>query len=70
MFYLDRREDSEKEFLQAIEFRPDFVIAIVNLGRLYQSWGKIDLARARFNQALEIDPANKDAQTALASLPH
>jgi tetratricopeptide (TPR) repeat protein len=69
LYYLTRRDDSEKEFRKAIELRPEFVVAHTNLGRLYQSAGKPEAARDQFNQALSYDPSNKDAQAALASLP-
>jgi tetratricopeptide (TPR) repeat protein/O-antigen ligase len=69
LFYVGRPAESEQEFRKALELHPGFEIAQLNLGRLYQSQGKNDLARAAFKQILAVDAANKDAQAALASLP-
>ena len=68
-FYLSKADEGEKEFKRAIELRPGFTIAHTNLGRLYQVGGKIDQARAKFNDALATDPNDKEAKSALNSLP-
>lgn len=40
----------------------------LRLGQLLQNAGRLDQARAAYQQALDIDPKNKDAQAALQSL--
>ncbi len=69
LFYRARYDDAEKEFLRAIELRPSFVIAHTNLGRLYQMKGNTEAARRKFKDALAFDPNDKEAQSALGSLP-
>lgn len=69
LFYMQQKDRSETAFKRAIELRPTFVIAHVNLGRLYQVSGDTSRARQKFLDALGLDPNDKEAQEALNSLP-
>ena len=39
------------------------------LGQIYQKRGRLDAARAEYDEAVRLDPKNEDARTSLASLP-
>jgi len=48
----DRKDEAEKEYKRAIEIRPTFSEAKVNLGNLYLDEGRLDDAMALYQQAL------------------
>jgi len=48
----DRKDEAEKEYKRAIEIRPTFSEARVNLGNLYLDEGRLDEAMALYQQAL------------------
>jgi Tfp pilus assembly protein PilF len=48
----DRKDDAEKHYKQALEIRPSFSEARVNLGNLYLDQGRLDEAIALYEQAL------------------
>ena len=53
---------AEKLFREAIESRPTFADAFVNLGAILASESRFAEAEATLNKALQIDPNNKQAQ--------
>jgi len=48
----DKKDEAEKHYKQAIEIRPTFSEAKVNLGNLYLDQGRLDEAIALYEQAL------------------
>jgi Tfp pilus assembly protein PilF len=48
----DRKDEAEKHFKRALEIRPGFSEAKVNLGNLYLDQGRLDEAIALYEQAL------------------
>src|SRR5215813_3868953 len=48
----DRKDEAEKHYKQALEIRPTFSEAKVNLGNLYLDQGRLDEAIALYEQAL------------------
>ena len=48
--------------------RPTLVGAHHRLGMIYERQGKKDLARAEYQAALSMDPANENAKKSLAAL--
>ena len=48
----DKKDDAEKHYKQALEIRPTFSEAKVNLGNLYLDEGRLDEAIALYQQAL------------------
>ncbi len=68
LFYLGRREEAEKEMLQALKMKPDFAAAHANIGRLYALENKMPLAKEHLARAVEIDPNDTDTRRALEQL--
>jgi Tfp pilus assembly protein PilF len=68
-FYVGQIALSEGEYNAAIKINPIFVVAYTNLGQLYQSQKKWDLAEQQFQHALQIDPNNADAKRGISTLP-
>lgn len=60
--------DAETHFRKAIHFSPNNAIYHSNLGVLYHRWKKYDLAEAKYNDALNLDPHLKSAGSNLAML--
>jgi tetratricopeptide (TPR) repeat protein len=63
-----RETEAESLFKQAIEIQPDFAGAHASLGLLYVQMGKDDLAISPLQEAIRLDPARKDAQSALINI--
>jgi tetratricopeptide (TPR) repeat protein len=62
----ERREtEAEQLFKQAIEQKPDFASAHVDLGLLYVQMNRADDAVAQLQEALRLDPSRADAREAL-----
>jgi tetratricopeptide (TPR) repeat protein/O-antigen ligase len=69
-FYLGQTEKSIVEYQKAIEFKPEFSIAYLNLARLYQVSGKLDLAKSMIEKAAQLDPGNQEIQKAKQEIIH
>lgn len=54
--FLDADEEAEAELRRALAAAPDFVLAWLNLGNLYEDRGDAIAARAAYDAALAIDP--------------
>ncbi len=65
LFYLGKSSESIAELKKAIEIKPDFLQAFVNLGKVYQSIGNPADAKAILNRARELDPNNTEVKTLL-----
>jgi tetratricopeptide (TPR) repeat protein len=61
-------DDSVKMLAEAIRLEPRLVGAQLTLGQVYTLQNKPDLARARFQAVLALDPNNPSARLALARL--
>lgn len=68
--YLHRPDEAERELVAAIELRPDYVPALLNLGNLREDLGNRDGAREAYERLLAIDPGNALALARLAGLSH
>lgn len=68
-YYLGKLDESEAELKKATALRPEFVIAHVNLGRVYQAKKQYDRAFRSFHTALDFNADDKEAKEALNSLP-
>lgn len=55
-------------FQQGLSLSPNSVKTIINLGNLYTSAGKVELAEQEFRKALAVAPANRDANYNLGLL--
>lgn len=55
-------------YQRAIQIKPDFALAYVNLGTVVQKQGKVDDAIAHFNKALELKPDCIEAYGKLGNL--
>lgn len=51
---------AEKYLLRALRLNPKSVICLNNLGRLYNTSGRFDLAITHFNDAIKVDPTVPD----------
>lgn len=59
-------EQAEKYYLEALNFQPDFVIALRGLGRTYMKTGALEKAQEMFNKAVSADPSFVPAYLDLA----
>ena len=50
------------EFRRILRATPDYLEAKVQLGLTYYSLGRIEQARAEWNEVLEIDPSRDEAR--------
>jgi tetratricopeptide (TPR) repeat protein len=66
--HLDRAEAAEEELKHALRINPRFVTAWLNLGNLYEDWGRADDARTAYEQVLHLDPTNGRALARLATI--
>lgn len=57
----DKKEDAEKAYLRAVEIRPAFALAQLNLGRVRMTRKKFDEAIAPFTAAVELNPESAEA---------
>ncbi len=62
---IDEYSKAESLYLQAKNLAPDWINPYTQLGKLYQEWGKYDLAIDHFEQALEISPMDQNVVDAL-----
>jgi TolB-like protein/class 3 adenylate cyclase/Tfp pilus assembly protein PilF len=62
---IDEYSKAESLYLQAKYLAPDWINPYTQLGKLYQEWGKYDLAIDYFEQALEISPMDQNVVDAL-----
>lgn len=65
---LARSDAAEAELNRALALNPRFVPALLNLGNLFDDRGDAPSARAAYEQALAIDPANPMALARLAGV--
>jgi tetratricopeptide (TPR) repeat protein len=68
--HLQRREAAETELEAALERKPDYLPALLNLGNLREGLGDRDGARDAYRRALAIDPGNRLALARLAGASH
>ena len=62
------RQKARAELEKALELKPDFITAHLNLARLDASEGKADGARRHYLEILKIDPKHESAMLGLARL--
>lgn len=60
--------EAEKNFIKALELKPDSAEFYGNLGVLYHRWGKYDQARKFYKKALKLDPQNENVLQNLQKL--
>lgn len=65
----DQVENAHRSFERTLSLQADFAPAHVQLGILAEKASDTATARAEYQQALEIDPSNSDAQKRLDGLP-
>ena len=53
-------EEAKKCYLKALEFKPDWYAAIVNLGNVYRDLGELEEAVKSYDKAIKLDPAAAD----------
>ena len=66
--HLSRPDDARAELKQALQLKPHFVPALLNLGNLEEDLGHRDEAQAAYRRALVADPANALALSRLAGV--
>ncbi|RZB40253.1 DUF1736 and/or TPR 11 domain containing protein [Asbolus verrucosus] len=65
---IQRFEEAEGHFLEAINLNPLNALYYSNLGVLYHRWGRPDKAREMYVKALHIDPGMKTTESNLQKL--
>jgi Flp pilus assembly protein TadD len=65
----DQVENARRSLERTLSLQSDFAPAHVQLGILAEKASDMAAARAEYQRALEIDPANSDAQKRLDDLP-
>jgi tetratricopeptide (TPR) repeat protein len=69
VYLLERRlADAKACFSRALKLDPDYVDALIGLGRVETEEGDAEAARKRFETAIEIDPNRSQAHFALGSV--
>jgi tetratricopeptide (TPR) repeat protein len=69
VYLLERRlADAKACFSRALKLDPDYVDALIGLGRVETEEGDADAARKRFETAIEIDPHRSQAHFSLGSV--
>lgn len=68
--HLHRPQEAVRELEGALEKKPDYVPALLNLGNLCEDIGDRDAARDVYGRALAVDPANRLALARLAGVSH
>jgi tetratricopeptide (TPR) repeat protein len=69
---LQRKEEAIAEFMKVLEFRPDFLTAIFNLGVVHHQMGNPSAAREWYQKAADAGPGTPMGEAArerLSSLP-
>ena len=51
-------EEAKKCYLKALEFKPDWFNAILNLGNVYRDLGELEEALKSYDKAIKLDPAS------------
>jgi tetratricopeptide (TPR) repeat protein len=60
-FILEKLDDAEKSYLQALEQKPDFILALLNMGKLRVAKKNFDSAIEFLTQAVQTEPRSADA---------
>jgi tetratricopeptide (TPR) repeat protein len=66
--HLARHDEAEAELKAALEIRPDYLAALLNLGNLHEDRGNREAAQAAYRRALDIAPDNALALSRLAGV--
>ena len=66
--HLARHDEAEAELKAALDLRPDYLPALLNLGNLYEDRGDRQAARSAYERALEVVPDNALALSRLAGV--
>ncbi len=61
----DKKDDAERAYLKAIEAKPDFLLALLNLGRVQALQKKFEASIDPLTRAVEIEPRSADAHLLL-----
>jgi Tfp pilus assembly protein PilF len=61
-FQTGKHGDAEKSYARALEQKPDYIVALVNLGKLRYAQKNFDGAIEVLTKAVEIEPRSADAQ--------
>jgi protein O-GlcNAc transferase len=64
----DEIEEAEKQFLEVIRYRPDFIEAHLDLETILMKQRKSDQALNEFRAVLQFDPENISAQQQIAAV--
>ena len=59
--FLNRLDDAVANLQKALEFSPNDVYTLLNIGQIYFSQGNTEKALENFNKAAEIEPENETA---------
>lgn len=68
--HLHRPQEAVRELEAALEKKPDYVPALLNLGNLCEDVGDREAARNVYGRTLAVDPANRLALARLAGVSH
>lgn len=68
LFYLGKKEEGVAELKKALELKPDFVQAYINIGKIYQSEGRSAEAKAILQKAQALDSGNAEIKTLLSQI--
>ena len=61
-FKEDKLSEAEKAYLTALELKPDFLLARINLGKLQINQKNYEAAIATLSKAIELEPKSAEAQ--------
>ena len=64
----NRPDDAIRKFKQSLSQRPDYTVALVNLGNIYRRQGNVTEASDLFDKALALEPENAEAIYSLGML--
>ncbi len=64
----NRVPEARKEFEEVLRWRPNHVLAHINLGVALVKQGYLDEAQGHFKEALRLDPQNERARQLLAMI--
>lgn len=68
--YLHKAQEAVRELEAALDKKPDYAPALLNLGNLCEDIGDREAARAVYRRALTVDPVNRLALARLAGVSH
>ena len=60
-----RAADAIHDFQQSLQLRPDYAIALLNLGNVYRRQGTMDKAQECLTKALELQPDDPEVNYSL-----